>query len=49
MKNLLLQRELLRKEYEHEKAEFRRETELQGIGRKIKRGDAWVPISIGRH
>ena len=49
MKNLLLQRELLRKEYEHEKAEFRRETELQGIGRKIKRGDAWFPISIGRH
>lgn len=35
-------------EYEHEKEEFRRETELQGIARKVKRGEAWFPIEVGR-
>lgn len=39
---------LLRMEYEHEKEEFRRETELQGISRKVKRGEAWFPIEVGR-
>lgn len=48
MPTLLRQRELLRKEYEHEKAEFRREAEVAGIGRKVKRGDCWFPITIGR-
>lgn len=39
---------LLRLEYEHEKEEFRRETELFGIGRKVKRGECWFPIVTGR-
>lgn len=48
MKELMKQRELLRMEYEHEKAEFRRATEVGGVGRKIKRGECWFPIRIGR-
>lgn len=42
------QRELLRREYEHEKAEFRRATETMGIGRRVKRGECWFPVSVGR-
>lgn len=49
MPTLLKQRELLRKEYECEKAEFRRITETMGIGRKVKRGECWFPITVGRH
>lgn len=48
MPSLLRQRDLLRKEYEHEKAEFRRITEAQGIGRRVKRGDCWFPLRLGR-
>ncbi|MCQ2266753.1 MAG: AAA domain-containing protein [Bacteroidaceae bacterium] len=48
MPNLQQQLALLRMEYEHEKEEFRRETELQGIARKVKRGEAWFPIEVGR-
>lgn len=48
MPNLQQQLSLLRREYEHEKAEFRRETEAQGIARKIKRGEAWYPVETGR-
>lgn len=47
--SLLRQRELLRMEYDHEKEEFRRETELMGIDRKVKRGECWYPVSVGRH
>ena len=39
---------LLQKEYECEKAAFRRDTEMMGIDRKVKRGDCWFPISVGR-
>ncbi len=42
------QQRLLRIEYEHEKAEFRREAELFGIGRKVKRGECWFPVTTGR-
>lgn len=42
------QQRLLYIEYEHEKEEFRRETELFGIGRKVKRGECWFPVSTGR-
>ncbi|MBR4553185.1 MAG: AAA family ATPase [Bacteroidaceae bacterium] len=45
---LLEQQSLLRIEYEHEKAEFRRETELFGIGRKVKRGECWFPVQFVR-
>lgn len=39
---------LLRMEYEHEKEEFRRQTETMGIGKKVKRGVCWFPIKAGR-
>ena len=42
------QRELLQKEYEYERETFRRATETQGIGRKVKRGECWFPIGVGR-
>lgn len=45
---LLRQRELLRKEYETEKAAFEKSAELMGVGRKVKRGDCWFPITAGR-
>ena len=47
---LLLQRQrmLLVIEYNHEKEEFRKQTETMGVERKVRRGDAWFPISIGR-
>lgn len=36
-------------EYEHEKEEFRRQTETMGVARKVKRGLCWFPIKTGRH
>ena len=39
---------LLEMEYACEKEEFRRQTEAMGLQRKVKRGDAWMPISVGR-
>lgn len=47
---LLLQRQrmLLEIEYNHEKEEFRKQMETMGVERKVRRGDAWFPISIGR-
>lgn len=39
---------LLRMEYEHEKEEFKRQTESMGIARKVKRGLCWYPVSTGR-
>ena len=47
---VLLQRQelLLRMEYEYEKETFRQQTETMGIGRKIKRGMCWYPLSVGR-
>lgn len=47
---LLLQRQrmLLEIEYNHEKEEFRKQTVTMGVERKVRRGDAWFPVSIGR-
>lgn len=42
------QYELLKTEYAYEKAQFEQQTEAMGIGRKIKRGMCWYPLSIGR-
>ena len=42
------QYELLKLEYEYEKKQFEQQTELMGIGRKIKRGVCWYPLNIGR-
>ena len=38
------QRALLRKEYEYEQAEFRRQTEAVGVKHKVARGLAWYPL-----
>lgn len=38
------QRLLLQLEYETEKEAYRQQTESIGIGRKVKRGDAWWPL-----
>lgn len=47
---LLLQRQraLLEMEYKADKAEYQRQTEAMGIRRKVKRGDAWWPLRVGR-
>ena len=47
---LYLQRlyELLKEEYEYEKEQFKQQTEQMGIGRKVKRGMCWFPVSVGR-
>ncbi len=42
------QYELLKMEYEYEKEQFKQQTELMGIGRKVKRGMCWYPLNIGR-
>ena len=42
------QRLLLQLEYQVEKEAFRKQTERVGLGRKVKRGDAWFPLSVGR-
>ena len=45
---LTRQRLLLQLEYNVEKEAFRRQTEEAGIERKVKRGDAWYPLRVGR-
>ena len=45
---LTQQRLLLQMEYEAEKEDFRKQTEEMGLQRKVKRGDAWWPIKMGR-
>lgn len=42
------QYDLLQLEYNYEKEQFRQQTELMGIGRKIKRGMCWYPLNLGR-
>lgn len=42
------QRLLLQMEYQTEKEAFRKQTEAMGMGRKVKRGDAWFPVSVGQ-
>ncbi len=42
------QKRLLQMEYEAERDAFRQQTEAQGIGRKIKRGEAWHPLQTGK-
>ncbi|MBQ7422884.1 MAG: AAA family ATPase [Prevotella sp.] len=45
---LTRQRLLLQMEYYAEKEAFRRQTETMGMRRKVKRGDAWFPLRVGR-
>ncbi len=42
------QRMLLEMEYNADKEAYRRQTEEMGVMRKVKRGDAWFPLRIGR-
>ena len=42
------QRLLLQMEYAAEKDAFRKQTEEMGLMRKVKRGDAWYPLKMGR-
>lgn len=42
------QRLLLQMEYYSEKEAFRKQTETMGLQRKVKRGDAWFPLRIGK-
>lgn len=45
---LLQQRTLLQLEYYTEKEAFRKLTEQMGLQRKVKRGDAWYPLRVGK-
>ena len=42
------QRLLLQREYQAEKEAFRKQTEEMGLQRKVKRGDAWYPLKMGK-
>ena len=42
------QRLLLQLEYQTEKEAFRKQTEEMGLQRKVKRGDAWFPLKMGK-
>lgn len=42
------QYELLQAEYAYEKEQFKQQTEVMGLGRKIKRGMCWYPLATGR-
>ena len=45
---LMQQRTLLQLEYYTEKEAFRKFTEQMGMQRKVKRGDAWYPLRVGK-
>ena len=42
------QKLLLQMEYYAEKEAFRKQTEVVGMQRKVKRGDAWFPLRVGK-
>ena len=48
MQALMQQRTLLQLEYYTEKEAFRKLTEQMGMQRKVKRGDAWYPLRLGK-
>lgn len=45
---LLKQRQLLEIEYKADKEEYGRQVEAIGMRRRVKRGDAWFPVRVGR-
>lgn len=45
--SIIRQKELLRKEYEAEKEDYRIQSEKMGIDRKVKRGICWWCVSLG--
>ena len=42
------QRALLQMEYNEEKQAFQQQIEAQGMLRRVKRGDAWMPLRVGK-
>ena len=42
------QRMLLQMEYEEEKKAYQQMTEAMGVDRRVSRGDAWLPLRVGR-
>lgn len=46
--SLLRQKALLQTEYDEEKENFKRQMQAMGLSRRIRRGDAWHPVRIGR-
>lgn len=46
--SLIRTRQLLELEYQFEKEQFRSQTELTGIGKKIRSGVCWFPVTTGR-
>ena len=48
LQSLQEQRLLLQMEYAAEKEAFRLQTEEMGLQRRVKRGDAWYPVTVGR-
>lgn len=45
---LLRQRALLETEYCEEREAFKKQMQAIGLGRRIRRGDAWHPVRVGR-
>ncbi len=48
IQSLQEQRLLLQMEYAAEKEAYRLQTEEMGLERRVKRGDAWYPVTVGR-
>ena len=48
IQELTQQRLLLQMEYAAEKDAYRKQTEEMGLQRKVKRGDAWFPLKMGK-
>lgn len=46
--SLLRQKALLQMEYDAEKDDFKRQMQAQGLQRRVKRGDAWFPVRVGK-
>lgn len=46
--SLIRTRQLLELEYQFEKEQFRRQTELTGVEKKIRSGICWFPVTAGR-
>ena len=48
VQSLQQQRLLLQIEYDEERQSFQKQAEATGLGRRLKRGDAWYPLRIGK-
>ncbi len=48
IQSLQQQRLLLQMEYNEERQSFQKQAEAAGLGRRLKRGDAWYPLRIGK-